>query len=88
MEKIREKYANFVAFIQENIKDSSYLSMLSTVSVETFLEKLKGEKGRSAQEIARNICSKCNIDITTYPVEVYNKFVRYIEYFQRITQVI
>jgi len=90
MDFIRNKYANFIAFIKENLHDSSYLAVLSTVSVETFLKKLQeeAENYQTAWEIADRILEKCNINKASYPPEVYDKFVRYIEYFLQIAYII
>jgi hypothetical protein len=85
MEEVKLKYNNFTNFLKEHIKDGSYLALLSTVSVEKFLEKLKEQQNKSPQEITKDLCSKCNLNIQDYPKDVIEKFERYIQYFQKIS---
>jgi len=88
MEQIKERYNNFTTFLKEHIKDGTYLTMLSAVSVERFLEKLKEHQDKSPKQITKELCEKCSLNISDYPKDVIEKFERYICYFQRCAQYI
>lgn len=88
MEEVEKKYNNFTSFLKEHIKDGSYLSMLSAISVERFLEKIKEHNHQTPAEITSNLCKRCDLDINNYSKETINKFERYIEYFQKVAKVI
>lgn len=87
MQTVNEKYQNFIAFITSTIKDNTYVQMLSTVPLDKFLAKLKTET-RTPREIMNEICTRCQINKDLYPPEAIEKFVRYIEYFQKCSLVV
>lgn len=83
MEEVNKKYQNFIKFLQDNIKNSTYVSLLATASLERFLMTLNNETG-TPKEITDKVCLKFNIDLSEYPADIVLKFERYITYFQKI----
>ncbi len=88
MEVCEQKYKNFIEFIKKNVKDNTYISILSSCPVEQFLEKLNNEKDKKVSNITIEICHKIDIDINAYPAETIKKFERYISYFIQICKTI
>lgn len=89
MDIVESKYENFIKFLKENIKDSTYLTLLSTATCERFLKILKdqGQK-KSPEQITNELCSKFGIDKNIYSPEIIQKFERYITYFQQVCNTI
>ncbi len=84
MEEVEKKYKNFIDFIQKNIKNNNYITILSNCSVNKFLEKLNERKTMQIPDITKEICLKCDIDLASYSKEIIDKFERYISYFIQI----
>lgn len=88
METVEIKYRNFIKFLQDNIKDNTYVStILANAPYELFIKKLQNER-KTPHEITLEICKKCNINIQSYDKEIINKFERYIQYFQEVSKVV
>ena len=86
MEIVEQKFGNFVNFIRENIKNSTYASLLGTVNVNTFLAGLKPHENKIAKEVTLIVCDKFNIKKEDYSSEVIAKFERYIDYFLQVVR--
>jgi hypothetical protein len=84
MEIVEQKYNNFVIFIKANIANSTYINMLSSINVETFLKTLKNHENKTPQEVTDLLCGNFGIKKDTYTQDVINKFERYIEYFIKV----
>jgi hypothetical protein len=55
MEVVQGKYNNFIVFLKENINNPTYITLLSTASLERFLTTLNNEQG-TPQEITKKLC--------------------------------
>jgi hypothetical protein len=87
MDVVEQKYKNFIQFLDNHLNNPTYIVMLSNISCDQFLQRLKGEK-KTPKEITEKICSNFNIDIKQYSSDIKQKFERYLEYFIKVSETI
>ncbi len=84
--EILVKFENFKKFLSkiESI-DTIYLIALDKCSIDLFLEGLSKYGDETPHEIVKKLCYKAGIKIPEVSDEIKNKFIRYIEYFKKIS---
>jgi hypothetical protein len=87
MEVVEEKFKNFIKFLETHVNNPTYIVMLSNISCDQFLQRLKAEQ-KSPKEITEKMCINFNININQYSAEIKNKFERYLEYFIKVSEII
>jgi hypothetical protein len=86
MEEVQNKYRNFIDFMKNNLKNTTYVSLLTSVTLEQFLAKLKEQGDIHPNLITKSIASKCGINLGDFDENTLNKFERYIQYFQKVSK--
>lgn len=98
MEKIRQRYNNFICFLDVRVKDNEYVEDLKKIDYLVFitalrkriidleLDKLPEEE--AVEKAYEQIINKTGIDIKSFKDDDVDKFKRYLLYFLSISKIV
>jgi hypothetical protein len=90
METVQIKYDNFRKFLAEAALPGSFLSLMASVPLDTFLhgiyERVEGEPGLTLQQITDKVLLQAGLQKSDFTAAHIDKFSLYCKYFLQIVQ--
>ena len=87
MEEVELRYVNFKAFILQIPNVSTlYAQAINMTSLAGFLDRLRHHKHQSNDELINEMAKVANIDLNSIDPDVKVKFVRYLTYFRKVSE--
>lgn len=86
MDGVEEKFHNFKVFCNSLLPDNEFVKMLQSVDLNIFLNTIKIKNGqfKSEDEIIEAILTQAQIDKKAFKDSDFQKFKRYVEYFNKV----
>jgi hypothetical protein len=88
MDSVNLKFLNFKAFLAQIPGISQiYVRAINMCDLKTFFTSLRQYKGKSMDELIKDITTKADLDLAKIPQDMKAKFIGYIEFFREVSEI-